>query len=104
MVTHCKKSSQGADNLLLPDGGLLIGNHLEKNFCSFLHKVQVYVLLHIYVEAICHKSWAETMSFGDRKGPSDAVVEHFELSLWGMALNASSYLSILNAVQELTLP
>ena len=62
----------------LPDGGLLTGNHLEKNFCPFLHKVQVYVLLHIYVEAICHKSWAEAMNFGDRKGPSDAVVKHFE--------------------------
>lgn len=78
MATHCKSLHTAPMTCKLPDGGLLIGNHLEKKFCLFLHELQIYVLLHIYVEAICHKSWAEAMSFGDRKGPSDAVVKHFE--------------------------
>ena len=52
----------------------LLAVTLKKIFLHISHEVQVYVLLHVHLEAIFHRSWAEAMSFGDRKGRSDAVV------------------------------
>lgn len=37
MATHCK-SHTAPMTCKLPDGGLLIGNHLGKKFCLFLHR------------------------------------------------------------------
>lgn len=75
--TPCKKSSQGTiEPVNSQMGGLPVGNPFFK-FLPVLHSVQVYVSLRVHLEAIFHRSWAEAMNVGDRKGPRTAVVRPF---------------------------